>query len=228
MINKDEIKKIIQDVSKNPELYKKRLSKLDKLLREEKKELVHLITVLNVSPKRIYDMMIESGAISGIAYITFYKWIKNNSAEVLEQAENNDVNEAAIEQHMVIDSREMFYGFDMNNDPDVITNPLPQLYEISKEYIFNIFRNDTALNNEKIVYILLYEVSARGNNIFKDIWHLMLMQDGESIQQYYDRLQDVTNSHGKYSFGITNATASISDIAFTCGCDMYKIIRRTI
>ncbi|MDD2782318.1 hypothetical protein [Sulfuricurvum sp.] len=228
MINKVEIKKIIQNVSKNPEQYKKRLSKLDKLLREEKKELVHLITVLNVSPKRIYDMMIESEAISGIAYITFYKWIKNNSAEVLEQAENNDVNEAAIEQQIVIDSREKFYGFDMNNDPDVVTNPVPQLHEISKEYIFNIFKNDTSLNNEKIVYILLYEVSASGNNKFKDIWHFMLMQNGENIQQYYDRLQDVTNSHGKYSFGITNATASISDIAFTCGCDMYKIIRRTI
>lgn len=68
----------------------------------------------------------------------------------------------------------------------------------------------------------MYEISARGNNIFKDIWHLMLMQDGESIQQYYDRLQEIINSNGSDSFGITNATASISDIAFTCGCEMYK------
>lgn len=54
------------------------------------------------------------------------------------------------------------------------------------------------------------------------------MQDGESIQQYYDRLQEIINSNGSDSFGITNATSSISDIAFTCGCDMYKIIRWTI
>lgn len=38
----------------------------------------------------------------------------------------------------------------------------------------------------------------------------------------------VLNNKESYSFGITNATASISDIAYACGCDRYKIIRRTV
>jgi hypothetical protein len=81
------------------------------------------------------------------------------------------------------------------------------------------------LNNEKIVYILLYEISSSGENLFKNVWSIMLMQDGENVQQYYNRLQSIIDSDGKYSFGITNATASISDIAFACGYDEYKIIR---
>lgn len=248
MINKEEIKKVIQHVSKNPELYKQRTSKLDKLLREEKKELVHLVNVLNVSPKRLYEVMIESGALSGIAYITFYKWIKKsidlNSGvveicdtaetiidEVIEdvvlstdESKNTIVDDRSVSQ----DSREIFYGFDMNNEPDSLTNPLPQIYEISKEYIFNIFTNDTSLNNEKIVHILLYEISASGENIYKKVWPFMLIKNGENIQQYYNRLQDVIDSDRNYSFGITNATASISDIAYACGCDRYKIIRQTV
>lgn len=241
------MKKIIQDVSKNPELYKQRASKLDKLLKEEKKELVHLVNVLNVSPKRLYEVMIESGAISGIAYITFYKWIKKSidlNSGVVEICDTEAIIDDAIEdvvlstdesintmvddRSVVPDSREMFYGFDMNNEPDPVANPLPQIYEISKEYIFNIFTNDTSLNNEKIVYILLYEISVRGENIFKDIWPFMLMKDGENIEQYYSRLQDVINSKASYSFGITNATACLWDIAFVCGYDGCKIIRQTV
>lgn len=232
---------------KNDKFASKRIrkSELDKLFGDNKKAILDLVYINNMPVKKIYDELNEKGFFGDIKYSAFLKWVRRNKpvveAEIqsdfqeiiVDKSEDDITGELLVisqneEVNILLDSREMFYGFDMNNDPDVVTNPVPQLHEISKEYIFNIFKNDTSLNNEKIVYILLYEVSASGNNKFKDIWHFMLMQNGENIQQYYDRLQDVTNSHGKYSFGITNATASISDIAFTCGCDMYKIIRRTI
>lgn len=244
MNKQDQIASYLNEYKTGNKTYARKRGKFDKLFGDKKDEILKLIIVKSVPIKVVYDDLVERKVIEDSPYVSFYQWVKKNIANVRDETTDlsvettdestNQTDDACVDviteisENLLHDSREMFYGFDMNNDPDVVTNPVPQLHEISKEYIFNIFKNDTSLNNEKIVYILLYEVSASGNNKFKDIWHFMLMQNGENIQQYYDRLQDVTNSHGKYSFGITNATASISDIAFTCGCDMYKIIRRTI
>jgi hypothetical protein len=218
-----------------------RKSSLDNDFGESKEKILDLIYVKNIPIKQMYEELKLEGLISDVHYNTFLHWarkndpLKNVSNVEATKAEDENIlpvnkSETDVEEAQIVchDSREMFYGFDMNKEPDPITNPLPQIYEISKEYIFNIFADDTSLNNEKIVHILLYEISARGENIFKDIWPFMLIEDRENIQQYYDRLQGVINTKESYSFGVTNATACISDIAFSCGCDKYKIIRRTV
>lgn len=218
-----------------------RKSSLDNDFGKSKKQILDLIYVKNIPIKQMYMELKEEGLISDVHYNTFLHWarkndpLKNVSNVEATKAEDENIlpvneSETDVEEAQIVfhDSREMFYGFDMNNEPDPITNPLPQIYKISKEYVFNIFADDTSLNNEKIVHILLYEISTRGENIFKDIWPFMLMKDGENIEQYYSRLQDVINSQASYSFGITNATACLWDIAFVCGYDGCKIIRQTV
>ncbi|MDD2782343.1 hypothetical protein [Sulfuricurvum sp.] len=241
MNKQDQIASYLNEYKTGNKTYARKRGKFDKLFGDKKDEILKLIIVKSVPIKVVYDDLVDRKVIEDSPYVSFYQWVKNNTKNVSGEdadlsVQMNDIStnqpdndrvyiteEAPVK--LLPDSREMFYGFDMNNDPDIVTNPLPQMYEISKEYIFNIFKNDTSLNNEKIVYILLYEISSSGENLFKNVWSIMLMQDGENVQQYYNRLQSIIDSDGKYSFGITNATASISDIAFACGYDEYKIIR---
>lgn len=243
MPNKDElIQTYLEEFDNTDRPIRQRNGKFDRLFGDKKNAIINLIIDKSVPIKVVYDDLVKRKIIEGSPYISFYQWVKrkmneieknvddmdaniiDNAGKTIDSITRDNVEETAMKP--LHDSRDMFYGFDMNSDPDIATNPLPQMYEISKEYIFNIFKEDNSLNNEKIVYILLYEISERGENIFKEIWPFMLIKNGENIQQYYDRLQDIINSNGSYSFGITNATACISDIAFSCGYDGYKIIRR--
>lgn len=241
MNKQDQIASYLNEYKTGNKTYARKRGKFDKLFGDKKDEILKLIIVKSVPIKVVYDDLVERKVIEDSPYVSFYQWVKKNIANVRDETTDlsvqttdestNQTDDACVDviteisENLLHDSREKFYGFDMNNDPDIVNNPVPQLYEISKEYIFNIFTNDTTLNNEKIVYILLYEISSSGENIFKNVWSIMLMQDNENIQQYYDRLQSAIDSEGSYSFGITNATAAISDIAFACGYDGYKIIR---
>lgn len=244
MNKQDQIASYLNEYKTGNKTYARKRGKFDKLFGDKKDEILKLIIVKSVPIKVVYDDLVERKVIEDSPYVSFYQWVKNNTKNVSGEdadlsVKMNDTSTSQPDNDRVYiaeespvkllpDSREMFYGFDMNNDPDIVTNPLPKMYEISKEYIFNIFTNDTTLNNEKIVYILLYEISTRGENIFKDIWPFMLMEQGENIEQYYSRLQDVINSKASYSFGITNATACMWDIAFVCGYNGCKIIRQTV
>jgi hypothetical protein len=118
-----------------------------------------------------------------------------------------------------------FFGFNMNNEYDENINPIPITEEISKQNIFEIFKYDHVLNNEKIAKILLYEVSTKKRNIFKDVWNFLLMNEMETLSEYYSRLEEIINSSESYSYGITNGTGSIHDIGFHCGINSFKIIR---
>lgn len=223
---------------------KARSNKLDKVFGNSKKDILELFTINKYQMAQVYNDLSEMQIIENITYRAFCNWVKKNlendsnivhieSENIRNVFEKKSVtadanNSINVSCEFQPDSREIFFGFDMNNEPDPLTNPVPKLNEISHEYIFNIFKNDTSLNNEKIVYILLFEIRERNYNMYKEIWNFMLIKNDESIQQYYDRLQDVINSDENYCFGITNATASISDIAFACGCDKYKIIRSNV
>lgn len=220
----DDLKNWLATAKSTKPKRKAKSNKLDKIFGSAKKDVLELFTVYGYSIAQVHNDLTEKNIIKDIPYRTFHSWVKknleigsnsmhvesDNNGNVVEEEyiQINEGNSINASHEFQQDSREIFYGFDMNNEPDPVANPLPKIYEITKDYIFNIFTNDTTLNNEKIVYILLYEISS----------------SGENIQQYYNRLQDVIDSDRNYSFGITNATASISDIAYACGCDRYKIL----
>ncbi|MDD3595897.1 hypothetical protein [Sulfuricurvum sp.] len=229
---------------KNDKFASKRIRKsvLDKLFGDNKKAILDLVYLNNMPIKKIYDELNEKGFFGDIQYSSFLKWVRRNKpvveAEIqsdfqkiiVNKSEDDVVGELLVisqneEVDILLDSREMFYGFDMNNEPDPLTNPLPQMYEISKDYIFNIFLDDTALNNEKVIKILLFDIKSGRRNIYKKSWSYLLMKDGENIQEYYDRLQYLINTNSDCSLGLTNLTSLIEDIAYSCGHRWYKTIR---
>lgn len=223
---------------------RKRKSKYDDLFGEHKNKLLAKIKDGNLSVKNYYDELCRIGIIKNGTYNSFFMWVKRNletveefkknermqgntpEATTVELSRNNGLenqnNSYNTDQHLF---DKYFFGFNMDGEYETSVNQPPLIDELSKENIFNIFSNDSTLNNEKIAKILLYEIGVKKRNIFKNVWSFMLMKDNESIDEYYERLDRKINESESYSHGVTNATGSIHDIGFYCGINHFKIIR---
>lgn len=223
---------------------RKRKSKYDDLFGERKNKLLTKIKHGNLSVKNYYDELCRIGIIKDGSYNSFFMWVKRN-LDAVEEIKIVEQNQESIPETIIeelsrnngLESQNNFYntnqelfdkyffGFNMDGEYEIDINQPPLIDELTKENIFNIFSNDYTLNNEKIAKILLYEISVKKRNIFKNIWLFMLIKANESLDEYYERLDNIINESESYSHGITNATGSIHDIGFYCGINHFKIIR---
>lgn len=246
--------KVLEDffstIESSKHIKKSYVSKIEKIFIGHKDRLLDLFEKGNVSIHQVHTDLVQQKILENIPYISFYQWVKRKQKEREESghysqnfveknvdnsvednspvfSENlNDTTEKFPER-ILYDSLEMFYGFDMNKEIDEVDNPLPIMYEISKEYIFTIFRNDPKLTNNKLVKIILFHISSIMENIYQEYWHDLLMQEDENIQQYYDRLQTMINTINGTSYVIRNMTSLIQDLAYDCGYKDFKMIRAT-
>jgi hypothetical protein len=173
----------------------------------------------SISKKFIYESLVEKNLLKNVSYSSFYRWAKN-----IEKTASKDKN-VSIKEHintknenkksMLIsnDSKDLFYGFDMNNQPDNLVNPVPVRSEISNESVCDIFVNDHTLTNDKIVRMLLCSISNIGINYFTNTWQYLLMLNDENENSYFERLQLLSNTNSLYEHEIFQATSQFQGYA---------------
>ncbi|MDD2368629.1 MAG: hypothetical protein PHQ90_04945 [Sulfuricurvum sp.] len=244
-----EISLVLNKIKTNQESYKRVHGVCAKLMKGQEKIVLELIQN-DVSIKVIYDELLSQELLQNITYNAFYKWVQSiknkfkflaNVDENLDETvhKNTEIiidrvpeqsllnNEGLNEKKMHIfqDSRDLFYGFDMNNQPDNISNPVPVRPELKNEIVSDIFLNDHTLTNEKITKILLCNITIQDENDFKDVWSHLLIQDSETVDEYYNRLQQFVLENPQHATGVFRATSLFNRYALLANFDKIKIIR---
>lgn len=232
----DAISEILQKIKANPDIYKqgKRTSKFDLIFGDKKSVLINLVFSNGASIKKLYTAFIAEGILTNEKYNSFYKWImaekKIDKSDVnfidLILPTMNDIKIDNISEKLY-DSRHLFHGFDMNKQPDEETNPVPIHPEINHLKLCSCFALDHLLTNEKIVNILLYTIQRYGKNKFTNAWPHLLIKKDESLFDYYDRLQTLSENSKELSYEILDATSFMHQYAIASQYNGLKTIRRT-
>lgn len=241
---REELKEIIGHIKKNADNYKIKKIFFNKLLNDDEKNAILELIEEGYGPKSIYTELVKKEILPDGKYSAFYRWLKPykvdknkvqnlpTKSDSISVEKDNKMSTNSVENFIVngtetiginnnvlnennIDSRELFYGFDMNNQPDNVTNPIPIRPELHKESVCDIFINDRTLNNEKIVRMLLCSIDDFGENNFINVWPHLLMKDDEDQYKYYERLRNYSRSNPQHAYEIFMATSQYESFAIT-------------
>ncbi|MDD5053571.1 MAG: hypothetical protein PHO27_12620 [Sulfuricurvum sp.] len=239
---REELKEVIGYIKQNADHYKIKKIFFSKLLNDDEKNAILELIEEGYGPKSIYTELVNKEILPDGKYSAFYRWLKpykvdKNKVQILPtksdshlvETDNNPstnsvenfivngtetvgINNSALNENN-IDSRELFYGFDMNNQPDNLTNPIPIRPELHKESVCDIFLNDRTLNNEKIVRMLLCSIDDFGESHFINVWRHLLMKDDEDQHKYYERLRNYSRANPQNAYEIFMATSQYESFA---------------
>lgn len=247
-MKKDDISEVVKLITENESNFIKE-SKItyNKLFEHEKENIILLVKNRNISIKMFFDEFVKKDVLKKKQFDSFARWVK---AEIVKIEKSNDKNaqmknpdELSMNSFDIPikatssetqkktneidnDSRDLFHGFDMNKQPSEETNPIPVRPEINHLYLCEIFAKNHELNNDRIVNILLCAIKLENENIFTKTWPDLLLKDGETKEDYYARLQEISDSDVDKSYEILDATTSMQGYALAAKYDGIKLIRR--
>jgi hypothetical protein len=137
--------------------------------------------------------------------------IKDNIIPVFLSPNDEKDSSSKIEFNAYIN--EIFYGFRIADALDDEFNKYPKHNDLSKDNMYKLFLSDHDLNNTKIAKILLYSIDDHGENIYQDTWQHLLLQEGESLSKYYDRLTILITIDNNLQRSISLGTKAARDWA---------------
>ncbi|MFA6189831.1 MAG: hypothetical protein WC680_11195 [Sulfuricurvum sp.] len=239
---KDFIKFVLENEADFIEVKKIRF---DTLFGDEKAMIVSLVRDRNIGVKKLFDGFVVKNLLRKDQFKSFSRWIKSEVAkssdrstdvkieDEIKHTKHIDSNLLAIDEvktgnieQLLHDSRNLFHGFDMNEQPDEKTNPIPVRPEIDHLYLCEIFAKNHELNNDRIVNILLCAIKLEKKNIFTKTWSELLLKNGETKEEYYARLQGISDSDVDKSYEILDATTCMQGYALAAKYDGLKLVRR--
>lgn len=223
MKSKQEIlDEFFSDAEKNMKQYKPRMSKLDKIFVEHKEKLLDLLSNSQMSIRQVYFSLVEKQVLENTPYISFYQWIKRKQKERTQEQEHttprieNDNNK----------NIEYFHTFDIDKEFDEVNNPLPDTLNVSSNFLVEELKKKSELNNNLIVLIVLHIIEKKKKNIFKESWSFLLMKDGEMMNEYTNRLQQLVDNNSILEDEILTYTTTLSRFTQAANSFQFQSIRR--
>lgn len=209
------------DAEKNIKRYKPRTTKLDIIFVQHQERLLKMFDTYQASIKQVYNDLVEQEILIDIPYITFYQWVKR------KQKEHNTLEHTTPNVENIIDKNiKLFHGFDIEKELDEVDNPLPDTLNVSSNFLVEELKKKSELNNHLIVLTVLHIIEKKKKNIFKESWSFLLIKDGEMMNEYTNRLQQLVDNNSILEDEILTYTTTLSRFTQAANSFQFQSTRR--
>jgi hypothetical protein len=254
-MHEEKLDDFLKNYNENTIIYQRKMSVFDKIFGSKKEEIVKLFSQENINIKTVLDDLKKREIVSAETnYKTFYAWLQKskklyeknteNSSEmsgIIQQKNNENVDSNYVKNATQNDNilpevndekRELFnkyfYGFNMDLQPDKVTNITPINEELEWRKANEIFNSDPYLDNHKIGVILVATIIATNENDWTETWMEVLMKENETLEEYYARLQLYVDSNDyRIAKSIFDATSAFERFAHNTKAENIRAVRMT-
>lgn len=251
-MKEENINTFFNSFRENKKDFFKRKTNLEKLFGDRLDEFLEILLMENISIKKTFDELIRLEIIpKDTKYRAFYysvirererrnevhqNTIENAKKISTENVENHSNSHAEIvtqnynitpisdeEKNEIMNK--YFFGFNMDFEPDEVTNPIPMNDELVWEKANTVFIGNTSLDNYKIGVVLVATIRAIGENVWTTTWREVMMKESEKLEDYYARLQIFIDNNNDKAKAIFDATSACQRFAYHGKAHHIKAVR---